>query len=87
MIVKYRTRWDQIERIECERETKSSVFINGQRQAKTSSYESFHDSWEAAHAFLFDKQRLLVERLRRQLEVANGKLGNIKGMKPPKDAK
>lgn len=86
MIVKYRTRWDQIERVEVDRETESSVFINGRRSAKVSGYENFHDSWAAAHACLLAKHQLQVNQLRRQLEAANGKLGNIKGMKAPKES-
>lgn len=86
MIVKYKTRWDKIEPVEVERETANCVWVKGRRAAKASSWDSYYDSWAEAHARLVVEQEEAVASLRRQLEAANGKLGQIKGMKPPKDA-
>lgn len=86
MIVKYKTRWDKIEPVEVERETEGSVWVDGRRTAKTSTWASYFDSWAEAHARLVLEQEEAVASLRRQLESANGKLGQIRGMKPPKES-
>jgi hypothetical protein len=86
MVIKYKTRWDEITPVECERETESCVYIKGRRYAKESSWENYHDSWADAHAFLVDNAQGNVDGLRLKLEQAKGKLGQIKGMKPPKGA-
>lgn len=86
MVIKYLTRFEAIKRVECERETESSVYINGRRSSKVSSYERYHDSWAEAHAFLVTKQQYEIDSLRRKLEQANGKLGQLKGMTQPAEA-
>lgn len=84
MITKYVTSYDaRINHIEVESETEKSVWIKGRRRSKESGYERFHDTWEKAHAFLLDRETKNVEAIRRQLDYANGKLGNVKGMKKP----
>jgi hypothetical protein len=93
-IIKFKTGgWGKspIEAVECVRETAQSVWIAGthgggeSRQAKVSGYICFHDTWELAHAYLLEKAERAVRHARENLEVANGKLGNIKGIKPPKE--
>lgn len=79
-----------IERVECTRETEQSVFVmhgeQERRAAKHSTYEQYHDSWDAAHAHLVQRAQGEVDAYRSRLESAKGKLGNIKGMKKPSDA-
>lgn len=88
-MLKYRTSWDRIEAFEVERETEKMVILpakNGQRsirENKVSEYCRWHDTWEAAHAFLVAKAEKDVESLRMRLEQAKGKLGQIRGMKAP----
>lgn len=93
-IVKYETsKFGRVPilRVECERETEQSVFvinpkypnIKPSRQAKISSYSQYHDTWADAHAHLLAMAEASVAACRRSLELANAKLGNIKGMKPP----
>ena len=72
-----------IEEIDVERETDSSVWINGRRSAKNSSWHKYWDSWEEAHAFLLEKAEKSLQSARRSLERAQGEYGNIKGMKAP----
>ncbi len=77
--------------IEVIRETEKCVYVidyNGQprRQMKENRYEQVHETWEAAHKFLMDAQQEKVDYLRKQLETANGRLGQIKGIKKPEAA-
>lgn len=74
--------WQMISPVEIEKETESSVWINGCRRAKISTYENYFDSWDDAKQFLMDHAQKRVDSLRLQLERANGELGNIKGLKP-----
>lgn len=48
--------------------------------------EQFHDSWDAAKDFLVKREEENVQSARLSLERAKDKLGNVKGMKPPKEA-
>ncbi len=79
----FMTRYQRVEEVEIERETFSSVFINGRRSPKFGSYENYFSTWEGARAHLLDEATRAVESARRQLEIKNGALGNIKGMKQP----
>jgi hypothetical protein len=84
-IRKYKTNFsrNRIEQVAVDRETKTSVFIGTTRCAKVGSYAAYHDSWDEAHAFLMSSAESEVGQARLRLETANGKLGNIKGMKAP----
>lgn len=55
------------------------------RSTRYSSYVCYHDSWESAHAYLITQAEGVVSSARRSLEIAYGKLGNIKGMKKPSE--
>lgn len=92
MITKYKASWgrERIEKIDVLRETKTSVFIESKnwsntfeekRVAKMSQFECYFDSWPEAHAFCMKAAEDKVMSARRALEMANAKLGNIKGMK------
>jgi hypothetical protein len=97
-IIKFKTSAinSKIERVECLRETGQSVFLvssgfmarkSGERRAaKHSEWEQYHDTWEAAHAYLLRQAQDEVDACRRRLEGANGRLGQIKGMKKPSGA-
>lgn len=95
---RYKTsRWadNKIERLECTRETDKTLWVlerwmdtapvERQRRKDTSG-EHYHETWEAAHKWLLESAEAAVIAARRNLEVANSKLGNIKGMKKPEDA-
>jgi hypothetical protein len=69
--------------VEVERETESSVWINGNRRAKITEWDTFHDTWDEAHAHLLKHAEQQAQSARRNLEAANGSLGNVKGMKRP----
>ena len=87
-MIKYRTRFDKIVAFEVERETDKQVVLpakdgfRSSRENKVSDWSNWHDSWEAAHAFLISAAERDVCSLRERLEQAKGKLGQIKGMSP-----
>lgn len=87
-MIKYRTMFDKIEALEVERETDKQVVLpardglRSRRENKVSDWLTWHDTWEAAHAFLVANAEREVETLRMRLEQAKGKLGQIKGMTP-----
>lgn len=70
-----------ITEVEIERETESSVWIDGKRKSKMSEYKCFHDSFEGAKSYLLGLAQTKVDCARSALEYANSQLGNIKGMK------
>ena len=87
-MIKYRTWSKDIDAVDVIRETEKFVYLRGwngreQRQQKRAVGLNWHDSWEAAHAFIVAKEEKEIESLRSRLERAKGKLGQIKGMKPP----
>lgn len=84
-IIKWKTSRfirDGITRVECTRETAETVWF-GVRKAPKAGATAYHDTWEAARAYLMDRAQLNVAAARRALEVANSTLGNVKGMRPP----
>lgn len=91
-MIKYKARidprWDcdaEIEEVEVERETEQSVWVNGSRSAKRSSWANFYDTWQEAHDALWSRQTSRINSVRMQLERSKSVLGNINGMKPPKE--
>ena len=71
-----------IRAVEIDRETESSVWVAGNRRKKEGA---FFNTWREAHDYLLSKAERSMEQARRSLEHAQGKYGNIKGMKPPID--
>lgn len=97
-LVKFRTDYSAktIVRVEVLRETAACVFLepfgyqikgkSERREAKLGEFAQYHDTWGDAHAYLMRKAERDVTQARRGLDLANGHLGNIKGMKPPKES-
>lgn len=89
-MLKYKSRSETIEAYEVVRETEHQVVLppidkgeKERRESKQCDWYAWHNSWEEAHAHLVAKAQAEVDALRLRLEHAKGKLGNIKGMKPP----
>jgi len=84
-MVKYRTEdnfyGELIEPVEVERETASSVWINGRRNAKITDWRCYHDTWGEAKAYLLKLAESKLNSARRSLELAQGTYGNVKGLK------
>lgn len=90
----------EIEQVECSKVTEKCVFIvaepirpgnmyryaEPQKRAKRSSYCSYYETWEDAHAELLSKADKDLTRARLMLARAQGNHGRVKGMKPPADA-
>ena len=83
-LIKYRTgKWrTYIEKIEIERETDASVWVDGRRFGKKTSYDSFFDTWKDAHEFLLRNAERTVVSLERRLEYANERISEIKALVP-----
>ena len=86
-MIKYRTRCNEIEAFEVVRETANHIILLGgndleQRMNKVTALTNWHDTWEEAHNFLTSRAQADIDSLRMRLTAANGKLGQIKGMKP-----
>jgi hypothetical protein len=75
-------RMDIIE-VEVEKETDSSVWVKGHRNAKRSADATYCDTWDEAHNILLEKAQIRVDDARNRLNHANDVLGNVKGMKKP----
>lgn len=71
----------EVKKVEIEKETESSVWIKGRREAKETQYHAFFDTFQEAKDFLIDVFEKKAQAVRRQLEQANGHLGNAKGLK------
>ena len=88
-MIKYRAKpscfsWDRdIIAVECERETASSVFINGRRNAKRSTYENYYDTWEDAHSALLLAAERRVANYRSELDKTEAALEEIQSMTKP----
>ena len=89
LITKYKTlEWNTaIKSVFADRETETSVWIDGSSRQKAGMAAQYHDTWEAAHAFLLERAERNQSAARRSLEIAQGEHGNIKGMKPPAPTK
>ena len=81
-MIKYATKFNRVEKVEVAGETEHFVkLLNGRKEAKKTDWSSYFDSFDDAKSFLLDKAQKRVDSLRRQLETANGELGQIKGIK------
>jgi hypothetical protein len=88
---------DEIEKVECVGETEKMLTTRekgfgasgkfyDRKRLKISDSTCYFDTWEEAKALLMSRAESKVLAARRSLELANAKLGNIKGMKPPKES-
>lgn len=94
-IVKYKAIRGSIHRIECSKETGKTVtmilpkFLSDgyyeKKEAKLGPHHGIFDSWTDAREYLLREAMDDVVEARRSLELANSYLGNVKGMKPPKE--
>lgn len=92
LLVKWRTGWrTDIERVECTKETAKCVWHledyfgkkRESRRDKMGQGWQYHDSWEAAHAYLTQQAEQKLVAARRQLELAQAFAGNVKGLRRP----
>lgn len=80
-----------IEPVEVIRETEKYVVISidewgkkvERKDAKISQFHRYWKTWEEARDFLLERAEREVDSARFQLNQKVGRLGNIKGLKPP----
>ncbi len=81
----------EISEVEVIRETEKCVVTKNRgrerREQKESQRTKWCDTWEEAHAYLLARAEEHARQARLRLAEANGKLGNVKGMKPPDGGK
>lgn len=82
MITKYRTDgWRKlIDIVEVERETGSSVWINGRRNAKTTDYHCYFDSFEDAKSYLLKSIQMDINIATARLSTACAKKQDLLSM-------
>ena len=87
-MIKYRacsSYTQEIETVECKRETESSVWVHRdgdiQQFVKNGENVRYCDTWDEAHVWLMKKAEKKVDRIRHQLEQVKSLIGNLKGMK------
>lgn len=77
----------QIDAYECTKETASFVWLTGVHSGNEPTKKKrdcdVFDTWEAAHAELTRRAETSLNAARRQLQLAQGFAGNVRGMKPP----
>jgi hypothetical protein len=70
---KYRVKYSEISEVEVERETESSVWINGSKSLKRSSYESYFDTYEDAFNHIAVILKAGIEKAESRLKYAKEK--------------
>ncbi len=81
MLIKYRTfggRLIKILPIKAERETESSVWINGRRRLKQTDWDNHHDTWEHAQNYLITRETTKVTNCQSALDSAKARLSEIR---------
>ncbi len=78
---KYLSRWQEIKKVEIERETEASVWVKGSKRAKSTSWERYHDTYEDARRHVINEAEKEVATARRELETAERKLATAKALK------
>jgi hypothetical protein len=71
----------KIELVIVERETQSSIWIRGSRMAKRNT---FFDTWEDAKDYLLSEAARKLSSARTNLQYAQDRYGNIKGLRQDK---
>ena len=77
----------QIDAYKCAKETASFVWLTGVYSDNSLTQKKkdgdVFDTWEAAHAELTRRAETRLNAARRELQLAQGFAGNVRGMKPP----
>lgn len=83
IMIKYMTGGykEDIEAIEIERETESSVWIDGRRRSKLSTWDIYHDTWEAARDHLMTTATHKVRNYQSRLDSVKAELSKFSKLK------
>lgn len=83
---KYRTGgFELIEKIEVQRETYQTVWIEGRMFRKNSSWQ-FYDTFEDARRHLVHEELEKIDLLQKKIGLANERIEKIKALKNPEEA-
>ena len=77
-------RWSldaKIKEVEIERETESSVWIDGRVNRKITEYCVYHDTWEKAHSHLLFHAKRKLNNANDAYQRAKGQLYSIEKLK------
>ena len=80
MGIKYRTCLNTIEKIEIDRETDKSVWVNGQRQAKAGGYYAYFDTFGEAKGFLITTVLAEIRNAENSINYQKRELDKIKAI-------
>lgn len=82
MAIKYKTYFESIQKVEIDKETKDSVWLNGNKYSvrKINSYESYHDTFNEAKEYLKQKQLKEIESLKNSIKYYEDKLEKIEAI-------
>lgn len=86
-MIKYRTRFGEIQAIEIARETATMIVMPGasaRKEAKRSDWSNWHDSWKDARNWILSEARLKVEHALGNLETARNRLAEAEAI-PERD--
>lgn len=78
----YRVCLGRIEPIEVERCTDNFVFIGGRRRARSSDWDSYHPSWQAAHEWMLSDAKRRVSNAESELDREKSNLKRVLELKP-----
>ena len=73
----------KIDRIECDRETTHSIWINGRRRARHTEYHNLFSTWEDARSHLQLEQELAIASYERLLHESKRSLSQINALTKP----
>lgn len=72
-----------IKPVEVERQTDSSIWVDGKRMTRATRNYRYFDTWEEAHQWLRDKENLRVTVAERKLSDAKRRMELVMAMEPP----
>lgn len=70
-----------IQKYECERETESSLWINGDRYLKKTSCDNYFGTWEEAWQYIFERASMNIVEAEDYLAECQARLEEIRLLK------
>lgn len=72
-----------IEKVKIERETTSSIYINGVRAAKSSQFDQYWDTWVEARNYILHQAQIQEEHLKDRLTETQDTVDVISRLNEP----
>lgn len=82
-VTAHKWRDPEISKVEIDKETEKSIWINGRRYAKASSYESYFDSWNEAAQSALSVHKKIANEVESRLDCQREILEKINAMENP----